>query len=87
MYTETVELPARTTLDQAIVALLRLRRRDVPGDATFEQAATLQFGYAQLAAPSRTGESAATGSPEDTACTAADADAGCSSRPMTSPMR
>jgi hypothetical protein len=36
--TVEVDLPAQTTLDQAIVALLKLRRGDVPGDATLERA-------------------------------------------------
>jgi hypothetical protein len=39
-------LPAQTTLDQAIVALLQLRRGQVPGDATLDQAAVLRFEYA-----------------------------------------
>ena len=43
--TVEVDLPAQTTLDQAIVALLKLRRGDVPGDATLEQSAALQFDY------------------------------------------
>ncbi len=43
--TVEVDLPAQTTLDQAIVALLKLRRGDVPGDATLDQAAVLRFGY------------------------------------------
>ena len=43
--TVEVDLPAQTTLDQAIVALLKLRRGDVPGDATLEQAAALRFDY------------------------------------------
>jgi hypothetical protein len=44
--TVEVDLPAQTTLDQAIVALLKLRRGDVPGDATLEQPAALRFDYA-----------------------------------------
>ena len=44
--TVEVDLPAQTTLDQAIVALLKLRRGDVPGNATLEQAADLRFDYA-----------------------------------------
>jgi hypothetical protein len=32
--TVEVDLPAQTTLDQSIVALLKLRRGDVPGYAT-----------------------------------------------------
>jgi hypothetical protein len=40
-----VDLPAQTTLDQAIVALLKLRRGKVPGDATLQQAAALRFTY------------------------------------------
>lgn len=40
-----VDLPAQTTLDQAIVALLKHRRGDVPGDASLEQSAVLRFGY------------------------------------------
>jgi hypothetical protein len=40
-----VDLPAQTTLDQAIVALLKLRRGDVPGDATLDQPAVLRFEY------------------------------------------
>jgi len=43
--TVEVDLPAQTTLDQAIVALLKLRRGDVPGDATLERAAVLRFEY------------------------------------------
>lgn len=43
--TVEVDLPAQTTLDQAIVALLKLRRGDVPGDATLDQAALLRFEY------------------------------------------
>jgi hypothetical protein len=43
--TVEVELPSQTTLDQAIVALLKLRRGDVPGNATLEQAAALRFHY------------------------------------------
>jgi len=43
--TVEVDLPSRTTLDQAIVALLKLRRGDVPGNATLEQAAALRFDY------------------------------------------
>jgi hypothetical protein len=63
MHTATVDLPAQTTLDQAIVGLLRLRRGDVPGDATLTQAAILQFEYAQRATPSAT--PSATGNGED----------------------
>jgi len=40
-----VDLPALTTLDQAIVALLKLRRGDVPGDATLDQSSVLRFAY------------------------------------------
>jgi hypothetical protein len=43
--TVEVDLPAQTTLDQAIVALLQLRRGEVPGDATLDQAAALRFDY------------------------------------------
>jgi hypothetical protein len=43
--TVEVDLPAQTTLDQAIVALLKLRRGDVPGDATLDQSAVLGFAY------------------------------------------
>lgn len=43
--TVEVDLPAQTTLDQAIVALLKLRRGDVPGDATLDQSAALSFAY------------------------------------------
>jgi hypothetical protein len=44
--TVEVDLPAHTTLDQAIVALLQLRRRqEAPGDATLRQAAALHFDY------------------------------------------
>jgi hypothetical protein len=43
--TVEVDLPAQTTLDQAIVALLTPRRRDVPGDATLVQPAVLLFEY------------------------------------------
>jgi hypothetical protein len=45
-HTVEVDLPAQTTLDQAIVTLLRLRRGEVPGDATLNQAAVLRFEYA-----------------------------------------
>jgi hypothetical protein len=41
-----VDLPTQTTLDQAIVALLQLRRGQVPGDATLDQSAVLRFQYA-----------------------------------------
>jgi hypothetical protein len=44
--TVEIDLPAQTTLDQAIVALLQLRRGQVPGDATLDQAAVLRFDYA-----------------------------------------
>jgi hypothetical protein len=44
--TVEVDLPTQTTLDQAIVALLQLRRGQVPGDATLDQAAVLRFEYA-----------------------------------------
>lgn len=43
--TVEVDLPAQTRLDQAIVALLKLRRGEVPGDATLAQAAVLRFDY------------------------------------------
>jgi hypothetical protein len=43
--TVEVDLPAQTTLDQAILALLKLRRGDVPGDATLDQSAVLRFTY------------------------------------------
>jgi hypothetical protein len=43
--TVEVDLPAQSTLDQAIVALLKLRRGEVPGDATLEQSAVLRFAY------------------------------------------
>jgi hypothetical protein len=43
--TVEVDLPAQTTLDQAIVALLKPRRRAVPGDATLAQPAILRFEY------------------------------------------
>jgi hypothetical protein len=43
--TVEVDLRAQTTLDQAIVALLQLRRGEVPGDATLDQAAVLRFDY------------------------------------------
>jgi hypothetical protein len=43
--TVEVDLPAQTTLDQAIVALLKLRRGEVPGDATLDQSAMLRFEY------------------------------------------
>jgi hypothetical protein len=43
--TVEVDLPAQTTLDQAIVALLRLRRGAVPGDATLARSAALSFDY------------------------------------------
>ncbi len=75
IHTATVDLPAQTTVDQAIVALLQLRRGDVPGDATLGHAAVLQFGYARQAASSR--EDTATGSAEDStfAFTSEDTDA------------
>jgi hypothetical protein len=44
--TMEVDLPTQTTLDQAIVALLQLRRGQVPGDATLDQSAVLSFQYA-----------------------------------------
>jgi hypothetical protein len=44
--TVEIDLPAQTTLDQAIVALLQLRRGQVPGDATLDQSAVLRFDYA-----------------------------------------
>jgi hypothetical protein len=44
--TVEIDLPAQTTLDQAIVALLQLRRGQVPGDATLDQSAVLSFQYA-----------------------------------------
>jgi hypothetical protein len=44
--TVEIDLPAQTTLDQAIVALLQLRRGQVPGDATLDQSAVLRFQYA-----------------------------------------
>jgi hypothetical protein len=44
--TVEIDLPAQTTLDQAIVALLQLRRGQVPGDATLDQPAVLRFQYA-----------------------------------------
>jgi hypothetical protein len=40
-----IDLPTQTTLDQAIVALLQLRRGEVPGDATLDQGAVLRFAY------------------------------------------
>jgi hypothetical protein len=43
--TVEVDLPADATLDQAIVALLKLRRGEVPGDASLEHAAVLTFEY------------------------------------------
>ena len=43
--TMEVDLPTQTTLDQAIVALLQLRRGQVPGDATLDQSAVLSFQY------------------------------------------
>jgi hypothetical protein len=44
--TVEIDLPTQTTLDQAIVALLQLRRGQVPGDATLDQPAVLRFQYA-----------------------------------------
>jgi hypothetical protein len=44
--TVEVDLPTQTTLDQAIVALLQLRRGQVPGDATLDQSAVLSFQFA-----------------------------------------
>jgi len=46
-----VDLPPQTTLDQAIEALLKHRRGDVPGDATLQQAAVLQFAFATSSGP------------------------------------
>ena len=43
--TVEIDLPTQTTLDQAIVALLQLRRGQVPGDATLDQSAVLRFDY------------------------------------------
>jgi hypothetical protein len=43
--TVEIDLPTQTTLDQAIVALLQLRRGQVPGDATLDQPAVLRFEY------------------------------------------
>jgi hypothetical protein len=43
--TVEIDLPAQTTLDQAIVALLQLRRGQVPGDATLDQPVVLRFEY------------------------------------------
>jgi len=43
--TVEIDLPTQTTLDQAIVALLQLRRGQVPGDATLDQSAVLRFEY------------------------------------------
>jgi hypothetical protein len=40
-----IDLPTQTTLDQAIVALLQLRRGQVPGDATLDQPVVLRFEY------------------------------------------
>jgi len=64
MHTATVDLPAQTTLDQAIVALLRLRRGDVPGDATLIQAASLQFEYARPTTAAGEGEDATPSGPD-----------------------
>jgi hypothetical protein len=44
-HTIDVDLPAQTTLDHAIEALLKLRRGQVPGDATLDQGAALRFAY------------------------------------------
>jgi len=74
LHTATVDLPAQTTLDQAIVALLRLRRRDVPGDAALEQAAILQFDYARHATTAE--EDAAPSDPEAIAFTPKEGDEG-----------
>jgi hypothetical protein len=65
MHTAMVNLPAQTTLDQAIVALLKLRRRDVPGDATLEQTAILRFAYVRHEAS--TGRDVTARDPEDIA--------------------
>jgi len=46
MHAAKVDLPAQITLDQVIVALLTLRRRNVPGDAILDLAAVLRFEYA-----------------------------------------
>jgi len=43
--TVEIDLSTQTTLDQAIVALLQLRRGQVPGDATLDQSAVLRFEY------------------------------------------
>jgi hypothetical protein len=48
VHTVAVDLPAQTTLDQAIVALLKPRRGGVPGNATLDQAACLRFDYSAL---------------------------------------
>ncbi len=47
MHAAKADLPAQITLDQAIVALLTLRRRNVPGDAILDQATVLRFQYAR----------------------------------------
>jgi len=46
MHAAKADLPAQITLDQAIVALLTLRRRNVPGDAILDHATVLRFHYA-----------------------------------------
>jgi hypothetical protein len=43
--TAEIDLPTQTTLDQAIVALLQLRRGQVPGDATLDQPVVLRFEH------------------------------------------
>jgi hypothetical protein len=45
VHTVAVDLPVQTTLDQAIVALLKLRRGRVPGDATLQQSVALRFEH------------------------------------------
>jgi hypothetical protein len=45
VHTVAVDLPVQTTLDQAIVALLKLRRGKVPGDATLQQSVALRFEH------------------------------------------
>ena len=58
--TVEVELPAQTTLDQAIVALLQPRRGEVPGDAILDQPAVLTFRYTTSEKTERTTPAAST---------------------------
>ncbi len=63
MHAAKADLPAQITLDQAIVALLTLRRRNVPGDAILDHATVLRFHYAMR--EEGTKEGTAEAMPED----------------------